>query len=166
MAMIIDFKKLKESSLEKLIKKGETIIFPSDGVYMIGCSIDSGAVEKLKELGSGIIIPISKQWITSNFKSKKNYLQKIPGPFVYIFDLKKTSKLRENFRIAIPSHEFTKKMQKVGKTIFAVPLKVRNIRNINKKTKDIADIIIDDGLLEGESFAVIDLREKIAKIVR
>ena len=164
--MIIDSKKISDNKLKKSIKKGEIIIFPSDGVYMIGCSIDSSSIEKLKEIGSGIVIPISKQWITSNFKSKKNYLQRIPGPFMYIFDLKRTSRLKENIRIAIPSHEFTKKMQKAGKTIFAVPLNARNIKGINKKIKDIADMVIDNGLLDGESFAVIDLREKIAKIVR
>ena len=164
--MIIDSKKISDSKLKKSIKKGEIIIFPSDGVYIIGCSIDSSSAGKLREIGSGIAIPTSKQWITSNFKSKKNYLQKIPGPFVYIFDLKKTSRLKENIRIAIPSHEFTKKMQKAGKTIFAVQLDARNIRNISKKIKDLADIIIDDGFLEGNSLAVIDLREKVAKIVR
>nr|MBI4156994.1 hypothetical protein [Candidatus Woesearchaeota archaeon] len=165
--MIINYKDLKASSLKKSIKNGKIIIFPSDGTYLIGCNfLNKEARETIKGLGFNFVIPRSKKWIETNFKTKKNYLNRIPGPFIYVFDVKNKKILEKNLGISIPTHEITKKMQGSGNIIFNSDLNTRNLRDISKEIRKKADIIIDNGILEGDKLTIIDLREKIAKIVR
>ena len=165
--MIINYKDLKVSNLKKSIKNAKIIIFPSDGTYLIGCDfLNKEARERIKGIGFNFIIPRSKKWIENNFKVKRNYLKMIPGPFIYLFDVKNKKILEKNIGISIPKHKITEKIQSLGYVIFACDLNIRKVRDISKDIRKKADIIIDNGVLEEDRLTIIDLREKIARIVR
>ena len=124
------------------------------------------------------IIAPNKEWIYKNTKIlNKNYIKKLPGPFVFIVEKKGRSLSRnlhfsdERIAVRIPDHEFSDLINKAN-----VPFVMLNIFNNKKAVRSIdkipwgikrkADIILDEGFLGGHPSSIIDITNKVAKIIR
>lgn len=185
--MIIRMKELRKKRVKnkiiKAIKQGAIFIYPTDTIYGLGCNAkNQESVKKIREIKQSqkpfSIIAPSKQWIYKNFKAKKSYIQKLPGPFTFIVRPNKKILPKEinlkskNMGIRIPNHPFSKIIQE-SKTPFITTsvnktgeIPVTNPKKIPKNTLKQIDIIIDDGKLESKPSTVIDITGKIAKILR
>lgn len=183
MAEILDFKKINNAQIIKRLKQGEIFIFPTDTVYGLGCNaLKPASVEELKKVimkktPFSVIAP-NKEWIYSNLRvQNKNYVKKLPGPFTFIMQ-KKGRALSRNLNVEgnklavrIPNHDFAKLVTRAGipfvmLNVFSNGKPVRDIGKIPWYIKRKVDVILDDGFLGGHPSSIIDLSEKIAKIIR
>ena len=181
MAETLDFKKLNKKDIVKRIKQGEIFVFPTDTSYGLGCNaLKPNSIESLRKISNvpfSIIAP-NKTWINKNLKvHNKNYIKKLPGPFVFIMK-KKGRPVSKNLNfsndklaIRIPDHSFSDIVKKanvpfVMLNIFNSGRVVRDINNLPWIVKRKVDIILDDGFLGGHPSSIIDITEEIAKIIR
>ncbi|OIO41359.1 threonylcarbamoyl-AMP synthase [Candidatus Pacearchaeota archaeon CG_4_9_14_3_um_filter_31_7] len=184
--MIIKLKEALENEKEiiKKIREGSIFIYPTDTIYGIGCDATNDAsVSKIRKLKKrddkpfSVIVP-DKKWILKNCKvSKKfkSYIEKLPGPFTFIFELKKkavseqVNKHSSTIGVRIPDHEFIKTIQKSKKPFVTTSVNITGqepiteISNLPPKFKKL--IIIDDGKLNKKPSLLIDLTGNIAKII-
>lgn len=111
-----EFMKNKSKYLRK-IKEGAIFIYPTDTVYGIGCDATSTkAVNKLRKLKDKNVMPVSviapnKKWILDNCVAKEEMLERLPGPYTLILDIKKPRCVstavpmgRNTLGVRIPSH--------------------------------------------------------------
>jgi len=107
------------------IREGAIFIYPTDTIYGIGCNaLNQKSVQKIREIKQrqnnpfSIWVP-SIEWIKNNFimtaKSKK-WLDKLPGPYTLIMQLKESKSLPDNINpteddfigVRLPEHWFSK----------------------------------------------------------
>jgi len=176
----ISFKDLNES-IVKRIKTGDVFIYPTDTIYGLGCNaIIEESVNRIREIKKSdkpfSIIAPSKQWIYKNLEVKnKSYIKKLPGSYTFILKTKKEIIARnvnlgmKTLGVRIPNHDFTKfiKVPFVTTSVNLTGKKpITDIKNISRKILNKVDIVIDDGILDNKPSTVIDLTEKIPKILR
>jgi len=124
MAEIIPIEKAKGQRIVQMIKEGAIFIYPTDTIYGIGCNaLLPDAVNRIRAIKQrtdkpfSVIAP-SKQWILKNFKVKKIFVDKLPGPFTYILMPKNSLPVCAEVSnigtlgVRIPDHKFTKVIQK------------------------------------------------------
>ena len=179
---VIPLSRVREKTLVKEIKNNSVFIYPTDTVYGIGCNaLDEEAVERVRQIKNtnkpfSVIAP-SKQWIYKNLHAKKHYIEKLPGPFTFIIKLKKKNIVASNVTynntlgIRIPNNKLTKLIQKSKLPFISTSANESGkppIIDVNKLPRRLenVDIVIDAGLLENKSSAVIDITGKIARIIR
>ncbi len=177
----IKFKNLRKT-ITKKIKSGSIFIYPTDTIYGLGCNaLNSESVSKIRAIKRttkpfSVIAP-SKQWIYRNFKVKnKNYIRKLPGSFTFVLESKKrnivskeTNLNLKTLGIRIPKHDFTKfiKVPFITTSVNLTGNKpIISVKKVPKKILKEVDIVIDDGILDNKPSTVIDLTEKIPKILR
>ncbi|MBI4448176.1 threonylcarbamoyl-AMP synthase [Candidatus Woesearchaeota archaeon] len=185
MAETVQFQQLKQLILTKSIKEGKIIIYPTDTIYGLGCdATNQEAIKKIREIKQRSTQPLSiiapsKEWISKHFKIKKAYIDKLPGPFTYILNPKKNSPLPKEVNpetgkigIRIPNHPITKMIQKANKPFITTSVNISgekpatSIGEIDKKILNKVDLIIDAGTIDNKPSTIIDLTEKIPKIIR
>ncbi|MBS3107524.1 threonylcarbamoyl-AMP synthase [Candidatus Woesearchaeota archaeon] len=179
-------KEWKEKDIVKSILRGDIIIFPTDTIYGIGCNalIDS-SVKKIREIKEreekpfSIIAP-SKRWITYNFIIKnRNYIKKLPGPYTFILEAKHKNLVSKyvnpssnSLGIRIPDHKIAKAVAKSKVPFVATSVNlsgkphITEIPQIPKKIALNTDLILDQGPLKNKPSIILDLRNKIAKIIK
>ena len=179
---IIDFNKLKEREIINHIRKGYIFIYPTDTIYGLGCNaLNENSVKKIREIKKSekpfSIIAHDKSWIYRNFDVKKQYIQRLPGPFTFILKQRKQLLPYEvnlgldTIGIRIPDHPFTKFIQKAGVPFITTSVNktgnepIKEIKKIPKSISKAVDIVIDNGELTNNPSIVIDLTNKIARIV-
>jgi len=184
MAKVVKLKKAKANDIAKRIKKGEIFIYPTDTIYGIGCNaLNEEAVRKVRQIKQrtekpfSVIAP-SKQWLSRNFKVKKAYVDKLPGPFTYILKPKKKGFLGdevsrfETIGVRIPDHPFTKIIQKAKVPFITTSVNISgkkpatDLERVSPLITEQADIIIDAGILNSNPSTVLDLTGNLPKIIR
>src|SRR3989344_1420704 len=185
MSKVILMKNLKKNEKEIInaIIEGKIFIYPTDTIYGLGCNaLDENAVNKIREIKQrddkpfSVIAP-SVEWINKNFSFKhKNQIKKLPGPFSFIVKMKKdaiaNNVSKDILAIRIPDHKFTKVIQKAKVPFITTSVNIsgkkhaKSIKEIPKEILDNADYVIDDGVLLNNPSVIIDLTEKIPKIVK
>ncbi len=176
--------KIKPADIIKRIKSGDIFIYPTDTIYGLGCNaLNVAAVKKIRQIKQrtdkpfSIIAP-SKQWILQNFKVKKVYIDRLPGPFTYILKPKKKSLFSkevsrfETIGVRIPDHPFTKLVQKAKVPFITTSVNISgkepavDIERISPLITEQVDVIIDNGVLDNKPSTVLDLTGDIPKILR
>src|SRR3989344_5535621 len=185
MVKVILMKDVKKNEKEIInaVIEGKIFIYPTDTIYGLGCNaLDENAVNRLREVKQrddkpfSVIAP-SVEWINKNFTFKhKNQIKKLPGPFSFIVKMKKEvvakNVSKDTLTIRIPEHKFTKVIQKAKAPFITTSVNIsrkkhaKSIKEIPNEILDNVDYIIDDGVLENNPSVIIDLTEKIPKIVK
>jgi len=183
MSKIINFEELNDNFLLKCIKDGKIVVYPTDTVYGLGCNAtDEEAVSKVRMIKKSnkpfSVIAPSKQWIYSNLNANKTYVQKLPGPFTFVFKIRKPELVAPSVTntgflgVRIPDHKITKVLQKSKLPIVTTSANIsgkraiRKIKDIPKKMLKHVDVIIDGGELGERPSVVLDLTEKVVKIIK
>jgi tRNA threonylcarbamoyl adenosine modification protein (Sua5/YciO/YrdC/YwlC family) len=183
MPVIIKLEDLDEGYVLKNIKEGKIIIYPTDTNYGLGCNaLDNNVVRKVRDIKKSnqpfSVIAPSKRWIYTNLEANKAYVQKLPGPFTFIFKIKKYDLVspdvtNTNFLgVRIPRHIFTKVLQKSKLPILTTSASiskrkvVRKIKDIPRKVMKNVDIVIDGGELEEKQSVILDFTKNIVRIVK
>lgn len=170
------FLKDKEFYIEE-IKKGKIFVYPTDTIYGIGCdATNRDSVEKIRELKNrdekpfSIIVP-SKKWILENCKViNKNYLDKLPGRYTLLFELKNKEIIAKKeiignsnlIGIRIPRHWFTEILSEYDLTFITTSANIsgenpiKEISQIPFEIKNNIDYIIDEGKLDNPPSTVIN----------
>ncbi len=176
----INFKDLDETIIKR-IKSGDIFIHPTDTIYGLGCNaLIEESVNRIREIKKSdkpfSVIAPNKQWIYKNLEVKnKNYIKKLPGPYTFVLKTKKKIVAKninlgmKTLGIRIPDHNFTRfiKVPFVTTSVNLTGKKpIIDIKNISRKILDNVDIVIDDSILDNKPSTVIDLTEKIPKILR
>lgn len=181
---IINLKEIKNNEIIKRIKSGEILIYPTDTVYGIGCNaLKAASVQEVKKIKNtenkpfSIIAP-SKEWIYKNLKvSNKSYIQKLPGPFTFILEMKKRATARnvnpgyKTMGIRIPNHPFSNIIKSAKVPFITTSINIsgekpaRTIDQIPNSIKKRVDIIIDGGYLPNYPSTIIDLTNLPPKII-
>jgi L-threonylcarbamoyladenylate synthase len=186
MVEIIPFHEIDTKYLVDRIKFGDIFIYPTDTVYGLGCNaLKSGSISEIKKIKGkdkdkplSVIAP-SKKWIYDYFDiSKKSYVQTLPGPFTFIFNVKKRAVARNvnpgmnTMGVRIPYHAFSRLVQRANVPFITTPVNlsgkppVREIKKIPKNVLKKVDFVIDAGFLPNQPSTIIDLTEEMPKIVK
>jgi len=186
MVEIIPLHEIDTKYLIERIEAGDIFIYPTDTVYGLGCNaLNSDSVLDLKNIKKrdnnkplSIIAP-SKKWIYDHFEiSKKSYVQTLPGPFTFIFKVKKNGVSREvnpgrnTLGVRIPYHSFTRLIQRANVPFITTSVNlsgrrpIREIKNIPKNILKKVDFVIDGGFLHNQPSTILDLTRKMPRIVK
>ncbi len=164
------------------IKQGRIFIYPTDTVYGLGCdALNTDAVKKIREIKKSgrpfSVIAPSKGWITENLDVNfPEYLEKLPGPYTLIFEMKKKSVSEivstNTLGARIPDHPLTEIIQESGLPFVTTSCNIHGEKTITE-TKEIPeeirkkiDVIIDVGKLDKQPSQVIDLTGERPVIIR
>ncbi len=174
--------KIETQILDHIIN-GSIFIYPTDTIYGLGCDAsNNSAVLKIREIKKRIknpfsIIAPSFNWIKSNCQTTKEQEQeirkKLPGPYTFFLNLKDHNCIatqinpegqNKTLGVRIPSHWFTKIIQKTGKPFVTTSVNIsgqpfmKKIEDLDIAIRDKVDIIIYDGPSNGNESIKIDFR--------
>lgn len=175
----------------EILRAGGVIIYPTDTVYGIGCSVeDKNAIERVYLIKRqrankpfsfvcSDLTHISEYAHVSNaaFKTMKHL---IPGPYTFILPATKMKHLpkilvsrRKTVGIRVPKSRLTLALVKaLGHPILSTSVTGERGELLNdpevivQKFKTIADLIIDGGILVSEPSTVLDLTGDEPTVVR
>jgi len=174
-----------------ILRAGGIIIYPTDTVYGMGCSIeDKSAVERIHLIKRqrsdkpfsficSDLTHISEYARVSNmaFRTMKHL---IPGPYTFVLPaarMKQLAKIliskRKTVGIRVPDSPVTQAIVKeLGHPILSTSVTteegelLNDPENITRYFKNIVDLIIDGGVLHSEPSTVIDLTGDEPEILR
>ena len=174
----------------KEIKKGKIFIYPTDTIYGLGTNLNfKNSIIKINEIKKrdsskklSVIVP-NKKWIYENcivHKNHKIYIDKLPGPYTFIFKLKKKVPNQEilnpqksSIGIRIPNNFFGKFCSKYKIKFIATSCNISGEKVIRQQ-KDISDeilkqvnwVILEDKIMGSKGSTIIDLTKRLEKIIR
>lgn len=163
-----------------LIRKKNTIfIYPTDTIYGIGCdATNDEAVSKIRDIKERYTRPFSViapsiNWILENCEVKdidKNYLDKLPGPYTIILNLKNKNCISPNVNnnadtigVRIPDHWISDCASKIGRPIVTTSANkmgknfMTSLDDLDKEIKSKVDFIVNEGEKKGRPSEVINL---------
>jgi tRNA threonylcarbamoyl adenosine modification protein (Sua5/YciO/YrdC/YwlC family) len=175
----------------EILKSGGIIIYPTDTVYGIGCSVENkNAIEKIYLLKRqrddkpysfvcSDLKHISEYALVSNpaFKVMKHL---IPGPYTFILPAAKMKHLpkllvsrRKTVGIRVPDSAITLALvRELGHPILSTSVTFEHSGPLNDPEEIIhhfgnqVEMIVDGGVLVSDPSSVIDLTEEEPKMVR
>jgi len=174
-----------------ILRGGGVVIYPTDTVYGIGCSVeDKNAIEKIYLIKRqradrpfsfvcSDLTHISEYAHVSNaaFKIMKHL---IPGPYTFILPATRMKQLpkilvskRKTVGIRVPDSKITLALVKeLGHPILSTSVTTEAGELLNDpeliipKFKNVVDLIIDAGVLVSEPSTVVDLTDEDPNVVR
>jgi tRNA threonylcarbamoyl adenosine modification protein (Sua5/YciO/YrdC/YwlC family) len=174
-----------------ILRSGGLVIYPTDTVYGIGCSVeDKNAIEKIYLIKRqradrpfsfvcSDLTHISEYAHVSNaaFKIMKHL---IPGPYTFILPATRMKQLpkilvskRKTVGIRVPDSKITLALVKeLGHPVLSTSVtnEAGELMNdpdlIVQRFKNIVDLIIDAGVLVSEPSTVVDLTDEEPQVVR
>jgi len=181
-----DFEFRKEEILHK-IKKGALFIHPTDTIYGIGCdATNSEAVAQVRAAKErqdnpfSIIAP-DKDWIKENCElngKAKKWLDKLPGPYTLILNLKNKEAIAPNVNpgkdsvgVRIPDHWFAKAVEELGIPIITTSVnkagedRMTSTEDIHVDIRARVDFIIYEGQKDGKPSTIVDLTGDEEKVI-
>ena len=186
---ILNFEELnleKQSIIDEIIN-GAVFIHPTDTIYGIGCNAElSKAVKKVRHLKGratnpfSIIAP-SMEWIYDNCiitKEAEEWLEKLPGPYTLIFNLKNNCVAKEvnpglkTLGIRIPNHWIRKLVTDADVPVVTTSVNKVNedymtsLEDLDPAIKGGIDFVIYEGKKEGKPSKIIDLSGNVRVIER
>ena len=178
---IINFEEfnLEKPLLLDSIINGAVFIYPTDTIYGVGCNAqDTKAVKKIRSLKSRATNPFSViapsvDWIRQNCivtEKAENWLLKLPGPYTFIFKLKKKQSVSKEVNkgidtlgIRIPNHWIKNIARDAGIPIVTTSVNKSNedymtsVEDMDDSIKGSIDFTIYEGQKEGKPSTVVDL---------
>ena len=172
---------LKEMIINE-IRRGSIFIYPTDTVYGIGCNaLKRESVLRIRRIKNtkhpfSIVAP-SREWIVDNLCVEDGgVLDKLRGPFTYIFYYKKKILPREvsysdKLGVRIPNHPFTGLIEKANVPFVTTSANISGEKPI-ETPKDVAgklktaDFFVDGGRLGGRASTVVDYTQNPPRILR
>ncbi len=179
------------SKAAEILNAGGVVIYPTDTVYGMGCSVeDKSAIEKIYLIKRqradkpfsfvcSDLTHISEYARVSNaaFKTMKHL---IPGPYTFILPATKMKRLprllvskRKTVGIRVPNSRVTLALVKeLGHPILSTSVTteeghlLNNPDEIISKFRNTVEMIIDGGTLASEPSTVIDLTDEQPRVIR
>jgi len=185
----------QENLIDEVVRtldKGGLVIYPSDTVYALGCSIlDIKAMERLAQI-KGVRLEKSyfsiicnnlshlssytKPIDNSTFRLLKYYL---PGPFTFILEANRSLPLaykgHKTVGIRVPDHPIPHiVVSKLGHPIASTSIRdddevieySTDPELIAEKYDKLVDIVIDSGYGGNEASTIVDITKSVPKIIR
>lgn len=185
MPKIMQMGSLKEREIIREIRGGAIFIYPCDTVYGLGCNaLNESSVRRLREIKQRSekpfsVIAQSKEWILRNFDARKNYVNRLPGPYTFIMRPKKrdllsaeVTKGNETVGVRIPDHPFIRIIQKAKVPFITTSVNfsgqgpATDISKIPSEIINNVDYIIGDIVLDNAPSTLIDLTGEIPRIIK
>jgi len=173
----------------EILKDGGVIIYPTDTVYGLGCSIYSkDALDRIymikNEAGTKLfsfIIPDFKD--ISKYARVSDYAYKVmrkllPGPYTFVLPAakevpKKLWTKRKTVGIRIPDHQIALTIAKeLGSPIVSTSVTTRKGEllfepsEIQAKFNTQVDLMLSIGILNGQPSSIVDLSKEQVEIIR
>ncbi len=178
----------KRDYILKSVKEGKIFVYPTDTIYGIGCNAEDGsAVKKIidakgrdEEKPMSVIAP-SLQWISQNTKAtQENFAfigSLLPGPYTVVLKAnpsapKEVVTPQKTIGIRIPLNEFTDLIRTAGVPFVTTSANlsgeepITKISDLPAEIKNMVDIAIDAGEIDGLPSRVFDLTGKEVNILR
>lgn len=174
-----------------VLKAGGIVVYPTDTVYGIGCSVESrDAIERIYLIKRqrqdkpfsfvcSDLTHISEYAHVSNaaFKIMKHL---VPGPYTFILPAARMKQLpkilvskRKTVGIRVPHHRIPLAMVKeLGHPILSTSVPAEDGQPLNdpdlvvERFRSVVDLVIDGGVLTSDVSTILDLTEEEPKIVR
>ncbi len=174
--------KLKQEVLEREILKGAVFIYATDTIYGIGCNAKlSIAVKRVRDIKQSpnpfSVIAPSKEWIKKNCKISKEaerWLEKLPGPYTLIFEIKNKGAVaeevtpgRHSLGIRIPAHHCTKIAENKDIPIITTSANrhgetfMTSLETLDPRIKSKVDFMIYEGELKGRPSTLVRFEDKV-----
>lgn len=174
--------KHQRSTYTQKVLRGEVFIHPTDTIYGIGCNaLDQEAVSKIrmlkdrdKEKPFSVIAP-SKGWIRTHCQitpEVEGWLDKLPGPYTLILDLKNTEAVAENIvqgkktiGVRIPAHWISEAIAEIGVPVVTTSVNRRgedvmvHHEDLDGRIRQYIDFFVDEGPIEGTPSTIVNLTE-------
>jgi len=173
-----------KSDIQKAIKRGQLVIYPTDTIYGIGCDATNPAavrrLRRLKKSRKPFSVIVSKEWIRKNCATAGHgrHLKLLPGPYTFILRLKTKKAVAKEVNLSsdtigvrIPNHPFTAQILKGKRPFITTSVNetgeqfIRSIREIPKRFKKAA-LVIGAGKLRGKPSKIYDLTGTHARRIR
>jgi len=179
---------IEKEELKKAILKGAVFIYPTDTIYGLGCdATNKEAVKRLREIKKRYTRPFSviapsKNWINDvceceNKKEYEKWLDKLPGPYTLIIQLKnkdcvvgETNNSMDTLGVRIPDHWFTKLINEMGIPIVTTSANLlgddymTSIEDLNPEIKKSLDFVVYEGKKHGRPSKLVFLTKKETKV--
>jgi len=155
------------------IKDGAIFIYPTDTIYGIGCDATNDmAVLRLRNIKRQHTRPVSvmvpdKDWIRENCESSEEWLDKLPGPYTLIMEIKgqpvSEHVATESLGVRIPDHWCIEIARQAGTPIVTTSANItgRNfmtaLSNLDDEVREQVDFFIDDGEIRGRPSTIVHL---------
>ena len=179
-----------------VLKNDGVIIYPTDTVYGLGCSIFSKkAMKRLQQIKNrnehnGMNPKKPLTFICANQTEVQEYTQgiptqvfkmlrrKLPGPYTFVFKAAKiVPKMmltpRSTVGLRWPDHAIANEIvESLGHPILSTSLRISkeelydNPQELLEKYKDQVDLIVDGGIIFAENSTIIDFSHGEAEILR
>jgi len=179
---------IRKNELHRKILKGSLFIHPTDTIYGIGCNAkDRRAVAKVREIKQrpktpfSVMVP-SKEWIYKNCvvpKKAEQWLNKLPGPYTFIFTLKNKRAVVSNVNprlnsigVRIPDHWTHSIPEELGIPIITTSANIigeefmTSLENLDPKIKGRMNFILYEGEKRGRPSQIVDFTGKQKKIIK
>mgnify|MGYP000094311171 FL=1 len=172
-----EFKNKWEIIRRRIKKEPLVFIYPTDTIYGIGCNAtDKIAVEKVREIKKRYDKPFSiiapnNDWIKNNCKTSKKsdeWLEKLPGPYTFIFQLKNKEAVAHNVSfevnlgVRIPKNWFSKIVKELDSPFVTTSVNktgedfMKSIDDLDEEIKKQVDFIIYDGEINGKPSTIVN----------
>lgn len=186
---ILNFDELRmeKPSIIDVVVKGAVFIYPTDTIYGIGCNAQlSNAVKKIRLLKSRATSPFSViapsvDWIHENcivMEDGKSWLDKLPGPYTLIFELKNDCVAKEvnpglkTLGVRIPNHWIRKLVAEADVPIVTTSVNkshedyMTSLEDLDASIKGGVDFMLYEGRRDGTPSKIVDLTENVRVIER
>lgn len=179
------------SKVVDILKAGGIVVYPTDTVYGIGCSVESkDAIERIHLIKRqrqdkpfsfvcSDLTHISEYAHVSNaaFKIMKHL---IPGPYTFILPAARMKHLpkilvskRKTVGIRVPDHKIPLAIvMELGHPILSTSVPAEDGQPLNdpelvvQRFRSVVDLVIDGGVLTSDVSTILDLTEEEPKVVR
>jgi len=171
----------------EFLREGRVLIYPTDTVYGLGCSIESPSVERVFEIKTrGRDMPLSvafssiemvKEYAIVGDGEREFITDNIDEPYTFILNKKSiipsaVTGGKDTVGVRIPNHAVVRAfIEKAGVPVITTSANVSgeappaSVDEIADEIKDAADLVIDSGPCRvGKPSKVIDLRS--GKVLR
>ncbi|MFT4312474.1 MAG: L-threonylcarbamoyladenylate synthase, partial [Candidatus Woesearchaeota archaeon] len=160
-------------------KSGKILVYPTDTIYGIGCNaLINASVAKIREIKGNFTTPFSiivpdVDWIQQHCVvpgNAKEWLDKLPGPYTLIFQLKDPKLFSEHVTLGkdtigvrIPDHWITEIVKEVGYPIITTSVNkmgrtfMTDVENLDQDIAQQIDILVEDGEVQGKPSTIVHL---------
>jgi tRNA threonylcarbamoyl adenosine modification protein (Sua5/YciO/YrdC/YwlC family) len=176
----------------EVLKKGGTIIYPTDTVYGLGCDItNNAAMERVARLKNINLEKANLSFICYDLSNLSDYTRQIdtptykilkralPGPYTFILEgnnrLPKVFKRKKTVGIRIPDNNIIREIiRQLGNPIVSTSIYdedelleyTTDPELIYEKWKDLVDLVIDGGFGGNIPSTIVDLTKDEIEVVR
>jgi tRNA threonylcarbamoyl adenosine modification protein (Sua5/YciO/YrdC/YwlC family) len=169
------------------ISQGAVFVHPTDTIYGIGCdATNEKAVQRIRDIKQRSLMPFSviapsKRWIYENCDVSaqgEKWLEKLPGPFTFIFKLKNKSAIAKSvilgsptLGVRIPKYWISEIVSELGIPVVTTSANITgqpfmtSLDDVETSVGQKVDFIIYDGEKQGRPSTIVKLFEKEVQIV-